>query len=180
MSDITTIINNLLNNGKAINDKLQTKLVSLTQTNNTFNGELTNKLQEILEKINVFKTSIVPGLTESKQKITILTNELQQTKDLLQKTNGDLDKIRQDIISKQNELDSATAQKTQLQQQVEELNNKITRLETEYQNNIASVHRDKAEQTTQEKRAMQEEHEKELSVLKGEHQDLQKIGRAHV
>ena len=169
-----TIIQDILNNGKAINDNLGRKIQLLNTRNTSFNQELTKRLNDIIGAIDAFKSSNLQGLTETKNKLTEVTNELQTTKQNLEQTQAELNRVKQDFASVQNELQTANARKNELEQQVRDLDQRIKQSELEYQNKINGVRQEMSDKATQEKKDMQTAFDNQIAALNNEKAQLQK------
>ncbi len=164
----------ILTNGKTINDELGKKLESLNNTNANFNTVLTNKLNEIIKSIDNFKNTNLQGLNETKTKLEEVTKELQTTKDTLQQTQAELDRVKNSLAESQNQLQAANATKMELEQREKELNDRLTQLETEYNNKIAGIRDEMSKQATEEKKAMQQEFDNQMANLNAEKDQLKK------
>jgi len=169
-----TIIQDILNNGKAINDNLGRKIQLLNTRNTSFNQALTKRLNDIIGAIDAFKSSNLQGLTETKNKLTEVTNELQTTKQNLEQTQAELNRVKQDFASVQNELQTANARKNELEQQVRDLDQRIKQSELEYQNKINGVRQEMSDKATQEKKDMQTAFDNQIAALNNEKAQLQK------
>lgn len=169
-----TIIQDILNNGKAINDNLGRKIQLLNTRNTSFNQELTKRLNDIIGAIDAFKSSNLQGLTETKNKLTEVTNELQTTKQDLEQTQAELNRVKQDFANVQNELQTANARKNELEQQVRDLDQRIKQTELEYQNKINGVRQEMSDKATQEKKDMQTAFDNQIAALNNEKSQLQK------
>jgi predicted nucleic acid-binding Zn-ribbon protein len=170
----STIIQDILTNGKAINNELGKKIESLNKTNSNFNTVLTNKLKDIINAIDKFKNTNLQGLNETKNKLEAVTKELQTTRDNLQQTQTELDSVKNSLNECQNALQEANARKTELEQRERELNNRLSQLETEYNNKIAGIRDEMAKKSAEEKKAMQQEFDNQLANLNAEKEQLRK------
>jgi len=170
----STIIQDILTNGKAINNELGKKIESLNKTNSNFNTVLTNKLKDIINAIDKFKNTNLQGLNETKNKLEAVTKELQTTRDNLQQTQAELDSVKNSLNECQNALQEANTRKTELEQKERELNDRLTQLETEYNNKIAGIRDEMAKKSAEEKKVMQQEFDNQLANLNAEKEQLRK------
>jgi len=171
---MTSVIQDILNNGKAINDELGKKISLLNQRNGRFKETFTTKLKDIIAAIERFKSTNLQGLTDTKDRLTNVTNELNVTKETLARTQGELEQIRSALSTTQSELQNVTSIKNGLEQKERELNDKIRQLETEYQNKINGVRQEMSDKATQEKKNMQQDFDSQIAALNNEKSDLQK------
>ena len=171
---MTSVIQDILNNGKAINDELGKKISLLNQRNGRFKETFTTKLKDIIASIERFKSTNLQGLTDTKEKLTSVTNELTVTKETLSRTQGELEQIRSALSTTQSELQNVTSIKNGLEQKERELNDKIRQLETEYQTNINTVKEEMMQKANNEKAAMKQDFDSQIEALNNEKADLQK------
>jgi chromosome segregation ATPase len=171
---MATVIQDILKNGKAINDELGKKISLLNQNNGKFKDTFTQKLKSIIAAIDSFKSTNLQGLTDTKEKLTSVTNELNVTKETLLKTQSELEQIRTALSTTQSELQNVTSVKNGLEQKERELNDKISQLETEYQNKLNGVRQEMSDKATQEKKNMQQDFDSQIAALNNEKADLQK------
>jgi chromosome segregation ATPase len=171
---MTTVIQDILKNGKAINDELGKKISLLNQNNGKFKDTFTQKLKSIIAAIDSFKSTNLQGLTDTKEKLTSVTNELNVTKETLARTQSELENIRTALSTTQSELQNVTSVKNGLEQKERELNDKISQLETEYQNKLNGVRQEMSDKATQEKKNMQQDFDSQIAALNNEKSDLQK------
>jgi chromosome segregation ATPase len=171
---MTSVIQDILNNGKAINDELGKKISLLNQRNGRFKETFTTKLKEIITSIERFKSTNLQGLTETKDRLTNVTNELNGTKETLARTQGELEQIRTALSTTQTELQNVTSVKNGLEQKERDLNDKILQLETEYQTNINNVKEEMTQKANNEKSSMKQDFDSQLAALNNEKADLQK------
>lgn len=171
---MTTVIQDILKNGKAINDELGKKISLLNQNNGKFKDTFTQKLKSIISAIDSFKSTNLQGLTDTKEKLTSVTNELNVTKENLARTQSELEQIRTALSTTQSELQNVTSVKNGLEQKERELNDKISQLETEYQNKLNGVRQEMSDKATQEKKNMQQDFDSQIAALNNEKADLQK------
>lgn len=170
----TTVIQDILNNGKSINDKLQEKISLLNQRNSAFNGTLTKKLNDIISAIGQFKSTNLQGLTETKNKLTSVTDELTATKQQLGQTQSELEQVKNSLATSQSELQTTTTLKTELEQKVTDLNDKIRTLDLEYQNKMNGMNDTMTQKNNEEKNAIKQEYDAKITELNNEKTELQK------
>ena len=170
----TTLIQDILNNGKSINDELGKKIELLATRNSNFNQQLTKRLNDIIAVIDAFKSTNLQGLTETKNKLTSVTNELETTKANLQQTQNELERVKTQLANVQTQLQTSDAAKNELEQKVKDLEEKIKQVEVEYDNKINGIRREMSDKSTQEKKALQEEYDKTIAALNNEKTVLQK------
>ena len=168
-----TVIQDILNNGRAINNNLGKKIELLNAHNTSFNKELTKRLNDIITVIDEFKSTNLQGLTETKNKLATVTTELEKTKQNLDQTQAELNRVKQESTNIQNELQNTNARKNELEQQVRNLEQRIQDIDTEYKNKINGVRQEMAEKSTQEKKAMQTEFDKQIAAINDEKTQLQ-------
>jgi chromosome segregation ATPase len=171
---MTTVIQDILKNGKAINDELGKKIALLNQNNGKFKDTFTQKLKSIISAIDSFKSTNLQGLTDTKEKLTSVTNELNVTKETLARTQSELEQIRTALSTTQSDLQNVTSVKNGLEQKERELTDRISQLETEYQNKLNGVRQEMSDKATQEKKNMQQDFDSQLAALNNEKADLQK------
>jgi len=171
---MTTVIQDILKNGRLINDELGKKISLLNQNNGKFKDTFTQKLKSIIAAIDSFKSTNLQGLTDTKEKLTSVTNELNVTKETLLKTQSELEQIRTALSTTQSDLQNVTSVKNGLEQKERELNDKIRQLETEYQNKLNGVRQEMSDKATQEKKNMQQDFDSQIAALNNEKADLQK------
>lgn len=171
---MATVIQDILNNGRAINDELGKKIGLLAERNSRFKDTFTRKLTDINTAIERFKSTNLQGLTETKERLTNVTNELNATKETLTRTQSELEQIRGALSASQSELQNVTSVKNGLEQKERDLNDRIRQLEAEYQNNINNVREEMKQQTNAEKAAMKQEFDNQMASLNNEKAELQK------
>lgn len=171
---MATIIQDILSKGKSINDELSKKIELLNQRNSNFNQELTKKLNDIISAISAFKSTNLEGLTETKNKLTAVTDELETTKENLQQTQNELNRVKTDLDNVQNNLQNTNAIKNDLEQKVRELDEKIKQTDLEYQNQINAVRREMSQKFTEDKKALEKQHDEDITQLNNEKTTLQK------
>lgn len=170
----SNIIQDILNNGKAINNELGKKIELLNQKNSKFNGDLTKRLNDIISSISSFKNTNLSGLTETKNKLASVTKELETTKMNLQQTQNELENVKTALSSTQNELQTANSKRNELEQQNRDITNKITQLQTEYDNKINGIRDEMSKKSTEEKKQMTQEFNNKMEELNSEKINLQK------
>ena len=170
----SNIIQDILNNGKAINNELGKKIELLNQKNSKFNGDLTKRLNDIISSISSFKNTNLSGLTETKNKLSSVTKELETTKMNLQQTQNELKNVKTALSSTQNELQTANSKRNELEQQNRDITNKITQLQTEYDNKIYGIRDEMSKKSTEEKKQMTQEFNNKMEELNSEKINLQK------
>lgn len=170
----SNIIQDILNNGKAINNELGKKIELLNQKNSKFNGDLTKRLNDIISSISSFKNTNLSGLTETKNKLTSVTKELETTKMNLQQTQNELENVKTALSSTQNELQTANSKRNELEQQNRDITNKINQLQTEYDNKIYGIRDEMSKKSTEEKKQMAQEFNNKMEELNSEKINLQK------
>lgn len=170
----SNIIQDILNNGKAINNELGKKIELLNQKNSKFNGDLTKRLNDIISSISSFKNTNLSGLTETKNKLASVTKELETTKMNLQQTQNELENVKTALSSTQNELQTANSKRNELEQQNRDITNKITQLQTEYDNKIYGIRDEMSKKSTEEKKQMTQEFNNKMEELNSEKINLQK------
>lgn len=168
-----TVIQDILNNGRAINNTLGKKIELLNAHNTSFNQQLTKRLNDIITAIDAFKSTNLQGLTETKNKLTAVTTELETTKQNLEQTQTELNRVKQESTNIQNELQTTNTKKNELEQQLQYLEQRIQNLDTEYKNKINEVRQDMTEKSTQEKKAMQTEFDNQITAINYEKTQLQ-------
>ena len=171
---MAAVIQDILNNGKAINYELGKKIGLLAERNGRFKETFTKKLTDINTAIERFKSTNLQGLTETKERLTNVTNELNATKDTLIRTQSELEQIRSALSTNQAQLQNISETKTGLEQKERGLNDRIRQLETEYQTNINGVKEQMSQQSNAEKAAMKREFDNQIALLNGEKAELQK------
>lgn len=171
---MATVIQDILNNGRAINDELGKKIGLLAERNSRFKDTFTRKLTDINTAIERFKSTNLQGLTETKERLTNVTNELNATKETLTRTQSELEQIRGALSASQSELQNVTSVKNGLEQKERDLNDRIRQLEAEYQNNINNVREEMKQQTNAEKAAIKQEFDNQMASLNNEKAELQK------
>jgi chromosome segregation ATPase len=170
----SNIIQDILNNGKAINNELGKKIELLNQKNSKFNGDLTKRLNDIISSISSFKNTNLSGLTETKNKLSSVTKELETTKMNLQQTQNELENVKTALSSTQNELQTSNSKRNELEQQNRDITNKITQLQTEYDNKIYGIKDEMSKKSTEEKKQMTQEFNNKMEELNSEKINLQK------
>ena len=170
----SNIIQDILNNGKAINNELGKKIELLNQKNSKFNGDLTKRLNDIISSISSFKNTNLSGLTETKNKLASVTKELETTKMNLQQTQNELENVKTALSSTQNDLQTANSKRNELEQQNRDITNKITQLQTEYDNKINGIRDEMSKKSTEEKKQMTQEFNNKMEELNSEKINLQK------
>jgi chromosome segregation ATPase len=168
-----TVIQDILNNGRAINNNLGKKIELLNARNTSFNQELTKRLNDIITAIDAFKSTNLQGLTETKNKLAAVTTELETTKQNLEQTQAELNRVKQESANIQNELQTTNARKNELEQQVRDLEQRIQDIDTEYKNKINGVRQEMADKATKEKKDMQTEFDNQIAALNNEKAQLQ-------
>lgn len=168
-----TVIQDILNNGRAINNNLGKKIELLNARNTSFNQELTKRLNDIITAIDAFKSTNLQGLTETKNKLAAVTTELETTKQNLEQTQAELNRVKQESANIQNELQTTNARKNELEQQVRDLEQRIQDIDTEYKNKINGVRQEMADKATKEKKDMQTEFDNQMAALNNEKAQLQ-------
>jgi hypothetical protein len=166
------IINEILTKGEQINSNLNGKIKLLNDRNTTFYGELKQRLTNILLEINNFKDTNLQGLTETKNQLTAVTTELENTRRELDKTKSELDNVRAELLNVQSQLQESTISKNELEGRVRELEKDIQRIDEDYQKQMDTIKQEMNNTLSQEKNALQEEHDKQIAALQQEKNNL--------
>jgi hypothetical protein len=169
----TSVIQEILKNGTAINDNLGKKIGLLNDRNSKFNNDLLKKLNEIISAISAFKNTNLQGLTDTKNKLTEVSKELETTKATLNQNQQQLQTVQANLSAAQNELQTANARKNELEQKDRELNDKLAQLETNYNNKISGIRDEMSKTSTAEKNAMQQEFNNQITTINNEKAQLQ-------
>jgi chromosome segregation ATPase len=167
------IIQDILINGKSINDELGNKIELLNQKNSKFNGDLTKSLNDIISSISSFKNTNLSGLTETKNKLSSVTKELETTKMNLQQTQNELENVKTALASTQNDLQTSNSSRNELDQKLKDLTNKINQLQTEYENKLYGIRDEMSKKSTEEKKQMQQDFNNKMESLNAEKTNLQ-------
>lgn len=169
----TNVIQDILFKGKQINDELTKKVGQLHQDNSKFHKYLTERLNSIINIISNFKTKELKGISDAKIKLNEVTGELTTTKQTLENTKTELERVKTELDNVKNEMLSVSSKKNELEQQIRNLDDKIKQIELQRSNEINGVREEMSKRTTQEKKAMEEEFNKQITNLNNEKQSIQ-------
>jgi hypothetical protein len=156
---IETTIDEIVEKGNQVNQRLDGKIKALEQHNNAFRTTLINKLQIINGAIDNFKKTNLQGLTDTKNELDDARRQLQETQLELTRTQGELDDVRRQYTDINNRLTATNEDKKNLEDKIVQLETIIKNMETDCNNRISSARKEMADKSTQEKKQMVQEQE---------------------
>jgi chromosome segregation ATPase len=156
---IETTIDQIVEKGSQVNQRLDEKIKALEQHNNAFRTTLITKLQTINQAIDNFKQTNLQGLTETKNDLEEARRQLQDTQEELTRTRAELDDVRRQFADINNRLMATNEEKTTLDAKIAQLEQIVRDMETECNNKIIGVRKEMADKSTQQKKQMVQEQE---------------------
>jgi hypothetical protein len=169
----TDVINEILQKGTDINNKLGEKIGLLKDRNIKFNTDLLEKLNEISSAISAFKNTNIQGLTDTKNKLAEVSNELATTKATLNQNQNQLEIVQANLSAAQNKIQTSNAIIIELERKDKELNEKLVQLQTTYDNKISEIRDEISTKSTEEKNTMQQEFNNQITAINNEKAQLQ-------
>jgi hypothetical protein len=156
---IETTIDEIVEKGNQVNQRLDGKIKALEQHNNAFRTTLINKLQIISGAIDNFKKTNLQGLTDTKNELDDARRQLQDTQLELTRTQGELDDVRRQYTDINNRIAATNEDKKNLEDKIVQLETIIKNMETDCNNRISTARKEMADKSTQEKKQMVQEQE---------------------
>ena len=171
---IESTIDEIVEKGTQVNQRLDQKIKALEQHNTAFRTTLINKLQIISEAIDNFKQTNLQGLTETKNDLDEARRQLQETQAELDRTRAELEEVKRQFTDINNRLTATNQEKTNLDAKIAQLEQIIRDMETDCNNKISGVRKEMADKSTQEKKQMVQEQEEIKRVSDAQIAELNK------